>query len=80
MADCIHRAIPGSEVRLSGSRARGHVGPDSDIDLLITAPDDWVQRHPAPMCWRISGISWPRLMSLWSFCGTPAEACLQTTA
>ena len=45
MADHIHRAIPGSEVRLFGSRARGSAGPDSDIDLLITAPDDWVQRH-----------------------------------
>ena len=53
MADHIHRLIPGSEVRLYscgeasgyGSRARGNAGPDSDIDLLITAPDDWVQRH-----------------------------------
>jgi predicted nucleotidyltransferase len=45
MAAHIHRVIPGSEVRLFGSRARGSAGPDSDIDLLITAPDDWVQRH-----------------------------------
>ncbi|QNI79019.1 nucleotidyltransferase domain protein [Synechococcus sp. RS9909] len=37
MADLIHQAIPGSEVRLFGSRARGQAGPDSDIDLLITA-------------------------------------------
>jgi predicted nucleotidyltransferase len=45
MAVLIRRAIPGSEVRLFGSRARGSAGPDSDIDLLITAPDDWIQRH-----------------------------------
>ena len=45
MAVHIRRSIPGSEVRLFGSRARGNAGPDSDIYLLITAPDDWIQRH-----------------------------------
>ena len=45
MAAVIHRAIPGSEVRLFGSRARGEAGPDSDIDLLITAPDSWLEQH-----------------------------------
>ncbi|MCP9793360.1 nucleotidyltransferase domain-containing protein [Vulcanococcus limneticus Candia 3F8] len=45
MAAAIHQVIPGSEVRLFGSRARGQAGPDSDIDLLITAPDDWLARH-----------------------------------
>ncbi|MBW0166741.1 MAG: nucleotidyltransferase domain-containing protein [Vulcanococcus sp.] len=45
MAALIHQAIPGSEVRLFGSRARGQAGPDSDIDLLITAPDSWLQSH-----------------------------------
>jgi len=45
MAGHIHRAIPDSEVRLFGSRARGTAGPDSDIDLLITAPDDWIEGH-----------------------------------
>ncbi len=45
MAVHFRRVIPGSEVRLFGSRARGSAGPDSDIDLLITAPDDWIQRH-----------------------------------
>ena len=45
MAAVIHQAIPGSEVRLFGSRARGQAGPDSDIDLLITAPNCWLQEH-----------------------------------
>ena len=45
MAAVIHQAIPGSEVRLFGSRARGQAGPDSDIDLLITAPNSWLQDH-----------------------------------
>ena len=45
MAALIHQAIPGSEVRLFGSRARGQAGPDSDIDLLITAPDSWLEKH-----------------------------------
>jgi predicted nucleotidyltransferase len=45
MAAHIQRAIPGCEVRLFGSRARGGARPDSDIDLLITVPDDWMERH-----------------------------------
>jgi len=45
MAAVIHQAIPGSEVRLFGSRARGQAGPDSDIDLLITVPNSWLQDH-----------------------------------
>lgn len=39
----IHGVIPGSQVRLFGSRARGTAGPASDIDLLITAPDAWLE-------------------------------------
>ncbi|MFN7229808.1 MAG: nucleotidyltransferase domain-containing protein [Synechococcaceae cyanobacterium] len=42
MAAAIRRLIPAAEVRLFGSRARGQAGPDSDVDLLITAPDDWL--------------------------------------
>jgi predicted nucleotidyltransferase len=45
MAAVIHGVIPGSEVRLFGSRARGIAGPDSDIDLLITAPDSWLEER-----------------------------------
>ena len=45
MAAVIHQAIPGSELRMFGSRARGQAGPDSDIDLLITAPNSWLQEH-----------------------------------
>lgn len=50
MAAVIRRLIPAAEVRLYscgeafgyGSRARGEAGPDSDVDLLITAPDAWL--------------------------------------
>ena len=42
MAAAIRRLIPAAEVRLFGSRARGEAGPDSDVDLLITAPDAWL--------------------------------------
>jgi predicted nucleotidyltransferase len=45
MAAVIHQRIPGAEVRLFGSRARGTAGPESDIDLLITAPDAWLEAH-----------------------------------
>ncbi len=43
MAALIHGVIPGSEVRLFGSRARGTAGRESDIDLQITAPDSWLE-------------------------------------
>jgi predicted nucleotidyltransferase len=42
MATAIRQLIPAAEVRLFGSRARGEAGPESDVDLLITAPDDWL--------------------------------------
>lgn len=45
MAALIRQRIPGAEVRLFGSRARGTAGPESDIDLLITAPDAWLEGH-----------------------------------
>ncbi|WP_259728485.1 nucleotidyltransferase domain-containing protein [Synechococcus sp. CS-1327] len=45
MAALIQQRIPGAEVRLDGSRARGTAGPESDIDLLITAPDAWLEHH-----------------------------------
>jgi uncharacterized protein len=42
MAAAIRRLIPAAEIRLFGSRARGEARPDSDVDLLITAPDAWL--------------------------------------
>jgi predicted nucleotidyltransferase len=41
----IEEAIPGAEVRLFGSRARGTARPDSDLDLLVTVPDGWLDSH-----------------------------------
>ncbi|MCP9773250.1 nucleotidyltransferase domain-containing protein [Synechococcus sp. Tobar12-5m-g] len=41
----IQAAIPGAEVRLFGSRARGTERPDSDLDLLVTVPDEWSSTH-----------------------------------
>ncbi len=45
MAADIRRLIPAAEVRLFGSRARGQARPDSDVDLLITAPDAWLAQR-----------------------------------
>ncbi|MFZ9567204.1 MAG: nucleotidyltransferase domain-containing protein [Vulcanococcus sp.] len=45
MVAVIQQTIPGSEVRLFGSRARGEATADSDLDLLITAPDSWIETH-----------------------------------
>ena len=41
----IQAAIPGAQVRLFGSRARGSERPDSDLDLLVTVPDEWLASH-----------------------------------
>jgi hypothetical protein len=43
IASGIAAAIPEAQVRLFGSRARGTSRPDSDVDLLITVPDDRVR-------------------------------------
>lgn len=45
MAAAIHQLIPAAEVRLFGSRAQGRDRPDSDVDLLITAPDAWLAQR-----------------------------------
>jgi predicted nucleotidyltransferase len=37
--------IPAAEVRLFGSHARGTERPDSDLDLLVTVPDEWLASH-----------------------------------
>ena len=42
IASGIAAAIPEAQVRLFGSRARGTSRPDSDVDLLITVPDQWL--------------------------------------
>jgi predicted nucleotidyltransferase len=45
MAAEIREEIPGAEVRLFGSHARGEARPGSDIDLLITVSDEWLADH-----------------------------------
>jgi len=45
MAAEIQDEIPGAEVRLFGSHARGEARSDSDLDLLITASDSWLRQH-----------------------------------
>ena len=50
--DTVRELVPGAEVILYGSRARGDAGPESDYDLLILVdrPVDWqledrIRRH-----------------------------------
>jgi predicted nucleotidyltransferase len=71
MASEIRAEIPGAEVRLFGSRARGEARPDSDVDLLITAPDAWVVEHDRwavldRLRWRLSSPDWPVDLLLFS--------------
>ena len=45
MAAQIRQLIPAAEIRLFGSHARGQARPNSDVDLLITAPDAWLAQR-----------------------------------
>ena len=45
MAAEIQQEIPGAEVRLFGSHARGEARPDSDIDLLLYSRTQVAQRQ-----------------------------------
>jgi uncharacterized protein len=58
MAAAIRAEIPEAEVRLFGSRARGEARPDSDVDLLITAPDAWLAQQDR---FALLGRLWRRL-------------------
>ncbi|MEB3327075.1 MAG: nucleotidyltransferase domain-containing protein [Synechococcus sp.] len=71
MAATIRQEIPGAEVRLFGSRARGQFRPDSDIDLLITVSDHWLAHHDRwavidRLRWRLSQPSCPVDLLLFS--------------
>lgn len=58
MVAAIRAEIPDAEVRLFGSRARGDARPDSDVDLLITAPDAWLAEQDR---FALLGRLWRRL-------------------
>ncbi|MFM7733085.1 MAG: nucleotidyltransferase domain-containing protein [Cyanobium sp.] len=58
MAAVIRSEIPDAEVHLFGSRARGKARPDSDVDLLIIAPDAWLAEHDR---FALLGRLWSRL-------------------
>ena len=71
MAAAICTEIPGAEVRLFGSRARGEARPDSDVDLLITVPDAWLARQDRwdvldRLRWQLSGPDQPVDLLLFS--------------
>jgi predicted nucleotidyltransferase len=72
MAAAIHQLIPAAEVRLFGSRAQGKARPDSDVDLLITAPDAWLAQHDRFALLGECGGPWPNPISLSIWCFTPA--------
>lgn len=60
IASGISAAIPEAQVRLFGSRAKGTSRPDSDVDLLITVPDQWLAAHDRV---RVLGDLWRQYSS-----------------
>jgi predicted nucleotidyltransferase len=60
IASGIAASIPEAQVRLFGSRARGTARPDSDVDLLITVPDQWLAGHDRV---RVLGDLWRQYSS-----------------
>jgi hypothetical protein len=60
IASGITAAIPEAQVRLFGSRARGTSRPDSEVDLLITVPDQWLAGHDRV---RVLGDLWRQYSS-----------------
>ena len=65
----IAAAIPEAQVRLFGSRARGTAHADSDLDLLITVPDQWLATHARV---RVLGSLWRQ----WSSSQLPLDLLL----
>ena len=60
IASGIAAAIPDAQVCLFGSRAKGTSRPDSDVDLLITVPDQWLAAHDRV---RVLGDLWRQYSS-----------------
>jgi predicted nucleotidyltransferase len=60
IASGIAAVIPDAQIRLFGSRARGTSRPDSDVDLLITVPDQWLASHDRV---RVLGDLWRQYSS-----------------
>ena len=60
VASGIAAAIPEAQVRLFGSRAKGTARLDSDVDLLITVPDPWLNTHDRV---RVLGALWRQYSS-----------------
>jgi len=60
IASGIAAAIPEAQIRLFGSRAKGTSRPDSDVDLLITVPDQWLAVHDRI---RVLGDLWRQFSS-----------------
>ena len=66
----IVEAVHPLRIVLFGSAARGEMGPDSDVDLLVVMPNGTHRRHTAQRLYReIRGVSLPFDLIV----GTPAD-------
>ena len=66
----IQAAIPGAEVRLFESRTRSTARPDSDMDLLVTVPDAWLEAHSRLEQTKPWAGRWPMTARRLSFCSS----------
>ncbi|MBI2506333.1 MAG: nucleotidyltransferase domain-containing protein [Candidatus Latescibacteria bacterium] len=60
LIQCIVEAVHPLRIILFGSAARGQIGPDSDIDVLVVMPQGVHRRRTAQLLYRqISGLGVP---------------------
>lgn len=61
VVDRIVEAAAPCRIILFGSAARGDMGPDSDLDLLVVMPDGTHRRHAAAkICQSLRGLGLPK--------------------
>jgi predicted nucleotidyltransferase len=68
MAAAIRAEIPGAEVRLFGSRARGEARPDSAVDLLLLSQGQVSQQLPSGLMTLVA-LDQDSIPGITSLCG-----------
>ena len=76
LVECIVECVHPRRIVLFGSAARGEVGPESDLDLLIVMPDGTHRRHTAQRLYQtIRGVTMPFDLVVATVSDLEREAC-----